>query len=87
MSNQPPPWAASTIEDLNTIKISVAKMDNIEQTVNPIKVKMEVLEIKFTDVDKRVTEVERSSAFIGAKYESQSSEIKCAKVVTKALEK
>ena len=87
MSNQPPPWAASTIEDLNTIKISVAKMDNIEQTVNPIKVKMEVLEIKFTDVDKRVTEVERSSAFIGAKYESQSSEIKCAKDVTKALEK
>ena len=87
MSNQPPPWAASTIEDLNTIKISVAKMDNIEQTVNPIKVKMEVLEIKVTDVDKRVTEVERSSAFIGAKYESQSSEIKYAKYVTKALEK
>jgi len=31
---------------------------------------MEDLEIKVTDVDKRVTEVERSSAFIGAKYES-----------------
>ena len=31
---------------------------------------MEDLEIKVTDVDKRVTEIERSSAFIGAKYES-----------------
>ena len=87
MSNQPPPWAASIIEDLKTIKISVSKIGSIEQTVNSIKVKMEDLEIKVTDVDKRVTEVERSSAFIGAKYESQSSEIKCAKVVTKALEK
>ena len=73
MSNQPPPWAASIIEDLKTIKISLANIGSLEQTeqtVNLIKVKMEDLEIKVTDVDKRVTEVERSSAFIGAKYES-----------------
>jgi len=37
MSNQPPPWAASIIEDLKTIKISVSKIGSIEQTVNSNK--------------------------------------------------
>ncbi|KAH3883189.1 hypothetical protein DPMN_007142 [Dreissena polymorpha] len=42
----PPPWAASLIEDIKNIKQQIAKIDRIEDSVNKITQKVEQLEVK-----------------------------------------
>lgn len=74
MSAQPPPWAISIVEDIKSIKTSVAKIENVEKTVNSISLKLSKLETKVDTIDKRVVDVEAHSTFISGTYEEQSSE-------------
>lgn len=84
-SNQPPTWATSIIDDIKSIKQSVAKIDNVEKTVNKINAKLIDLENKVSDIDKRVSEVETASSYISSKFESNAVELKTAKDQIKTL--
>ena len=57
VSNDPPPW--SMIEDIKNIKTSVARIENVEKTVNSISFKLQNLELKVSTIDNRVQEVEK----------------------------
>lgn len=70
-----PQWASALMEDVKSIKQSVSKLEAVEKTVNLINQKFVDLEVKVSDIDKRVTEVERSCSFVGAQFETNSSEI------------
>jgi hypothetical protein len=77
-----PPWATSIMEDIksmnNLLKISVAKIDNVEKTVNSISTKLTDLEIKVKNIDERVADVEKSQMFVSNQYDEQSVDIKNA---------
>mgnify|MGYP002153692291 FL=1 len=77
VSNDPPPW--SMIEDIKNIKTSVARIENVEKTVNSISIKLRNLEQKVSTIDNRVQEVEKSSSYISDQFESQSADLKTTK--------
>ena len=74
VSGQPPPWA-SIMEDIKSIKISVAKIENVVKTVNSISLKLNELETKVSTIDKRVVDVEKACTFISEKYDQQQNDI------------
>lgn len=86
VSGQPPSWATSIMEDIKTIKISVAKIENVEKTVNSISLKLNELEAKVSTIDKRVVDVEKACTFIGEKYDQQQNDITGVKGEVKLLQ-
>lgn len=86
VSGQPPPWATSIMEDIKIIKISVAKIENVEKTVNSISLKLNELETKVSSIDKRVVEVEKACTFVGEKYDQQQNDIMGVKGEVKKLQ-
>lgn len=54
---EPPSWVLSLMQDVKNIKSTVAKIENVEKTVNSFNPKLKDLEPKVTSIDKRVEEV------------------------------
>ena len=86
-NSQPPPWITVIMDDIKSIKTSVAKIETIEKTVNIINLKMNELESKIQTIEHRVTDVEKATTFINEQYETQSNVIKATKDEVKCLEK
>ena len=84
--SHPPAWVSSLMEDIQTIKSKVEKMDNIEKIVNSVNLKLGELENKVKTIESRVSDVEKYNSFVSEKYESQSQELKTAKESLKNLQ-
>lgn len=83
-SSIPPNWAVSLIEDVKSIKSALPKIDQIEQSVNSIKLQITVMETKVSTLEAKCNDIEKSVSFITDEYDSQKNEIKKSK---KDLEK
>lgn len=83
---EPPPWAVSMMEDIQSIKCTVARIEHVEKTVNSISSKLNDLEIKVSAIDKRVIDVENASAYISNQYDQQSTETKSVKANVKGIQ-
>ena len=75
----PSAWVSSLMEDIQTIKSKVEKIDNIEKIVNSMNLKLGELENKVKSIESRVLDVEKANTFVSEKYDSQSQELKTAK--------
>ena len=81
----PPPWATEIMEDIKTIKKSMAKIDSIEKMVNTITTKVNKLETNVKTIDTRVTETEKSNQFLSDKFEDAKKQLKHADTELKKL--
>ena len=59
-----PPWVAKLLDDMEQVKQKLQGIDKNEKTVNLINSKVSDLELKMGDLDKRLTENEKSCQFI-----------------------
>lgn len=84
-NDTPPQWAIEIMEDLKTIKASVAKIDKIERTVDKINSKVDSLESKVKSIDGRLLETEKSAAFINKEFEESKKVISTTKSEIKTL--
>ena len=78
VSSSPPQWATQIIQDIQSIKASVSKIDNIEKLVHNISKKVDDLETKMKTLDVRVGDCEKSSSFIDSQFEEQKKKLKSA---------
>ena len=74
----PPSWATEIMEDIKSIKSSMAKIDNIEKMVNKMTVKVDTFETKVKAIDTRVNDVEKSNTFLSDTYEDTKTKLKSA---------
>ena len=81
----PPSWMSDLINDVKQIKVSLEKLDKIEQTVNSISLKVTTLETKVNSMDTRVNEVEDSCTFISKENDDRKKELEKAKSEVKTL--
>ena len=81
----PPSWMSDLINDVKQIKVSLEKLDKIEQTVNSISLKVTTLETKVNSMDTRVNEVEDSCTFISKENDDRKKELEKAKSEIKTL--
>ena len=86
MSTQPPDWATQLINDVRTIKTQVSKIEEVQQTVNQICVRIKDLETNVTSIDTRLSTVENSCSFIGNQYDDHKKELDKAKSKLKNLQ-
>ena len=68
------------IQNVNQIKLSMTKLDQIERTVNAINMKVSDLEGKMNSMEPRVSEVEKSCAFISGENDDRKKELERTKV-------
>ena len=81
----PPSWMSDLINDVKQIKLTLQKLDKIEQTVNSISLKVSTLETKVQTMDKTVNDVEQSCKFISKANDDRKSELKKAASEIKTL--
>lgn len=81
----PPGWATELINDVKQIKISLAKLDKIEQTVNMINLKVTELETKVHAMDVRVEGVEKSCTFMSDENDDRKKDLEMARGEIKTL--
>ena len=74
-----PTWMTDLIYDVKQIKVSLQKLDKIEQAVNSI------LETKVNTMDTTVNEVEQSCKFISAENDDRKKELQKAQSEIKTL--
>ena len=82
-----PQWATEIIEDIKSIKQSVAKIDEIETFVNKINLKVEILKLKVIEMIPNVTDVEKSRDFTSEEYEDTKDKFKSSNEDIKRLRK
>lgn len=70
----PPQWATEMMEDIKSIKESVAKIEHSEKFVNKISAKVDKLEIRVHTMDTKVTEVEKSSEYVSNQFEDTKNQ-------------
>lgn len=75
----PPSWATEIMNDMKQIKLSLAKFDQIEKTVNSINAKVSDLEQKVTSMETKVNTVERSCEFMSSENDDRKAELNRAK--------
>ena len=83
--SNPPSWMADLIKDVKEIKLSMAKLDKIEQTVNMISLKVSDLETKVNSMDIKVNDVEDSCKFISSENDDRKKELEKTKTELKSL--
>ena len=71
-----PPWAAKLLDDMDQVKQKLQGIDKIEKTVNLINTKVSGLALKMSDLDKRLTENEKSCQFISNSNEQSKKDLK-----------
>lgn len=81
----PPGWATELINDVKQIKVSLAKLDKIEQTVNMINLKVTELETKVNAIDVRVDGMERSCTFMSDENDDRKKDLEIARGEIKTL--
>ena len=75
----PPTWATELMNDVKQIKLSLGKLDQIEQTVNSINTKVIDLESKVKAMENKVGDVEASCSFISAENDDRKKDLSKAK--------
>ena len=75
----PPSWATEIMNDVKQIKLSLAKLDQIEKTVNSINAKVSDLELKVNNMEAKVNTVERSCEFMSSENDDRKAELNRAK--------
>ncbi|KAH3829634.1 hypothetical protein DPMN_102861 [Dreissena polymorpha] len=85
--SQTPQWAKSLIEDIKSIKLSVAKMDEIEKFLNKLNMKVEWLEQNVKSIEARTKEIESSSQFMNNELEDTRQKIKSTDTEIKNINK
>ena len=83
--SNPPSWMADLITDVKEIKLSMAKLDKIEQTVNMISLEVSDLETKVNSLDIKGNEVEYSCKFISSENNNRKKELEKTKTELKSL--
>ena len=73
------------MEDIKRIRLSVAKINNIENFVHEINKKVETLETKMNEIDTKVTDVEKSTDFVSKEFEDTKAKLKSADEEIKRL--
>ena len=75
LASNPPSWMADLIKAVKEIKLSMAKLDKIEQTVNMISLKVSDLETQVNSMDIKVNKVEDSCKFISSVNDDRKKEL------------
>ncbi|KAH3701581.1 hypothetical protein DPMN_076569 [Dreissena polymorpha] len=84
---QTPQWAKSLIEDIKSIKLSVAKMDEIEKFLNKLNIKEEGLEQNVKSTEARTKEIESASQFMNNELENTKQKINSTDTEIKNMNK
>lgn len=82
-----PQWATQIIDDLQSIKTSVSKIESIEKLVQQIHIKVDDLESKVKTIDNRVGECEASNKFVSDQFEEQKTKLRTADEELKRINK
>lgn len=85
-SSFPTIWARSMMEDIQSIEQSVARIENVEKTVDLINMKLGELEVKVNQIDKRVSDVENAGSNISDQYDRQTTELMSVKGTIKTMQ-
>ncbi|KAH3811514.1 hypothetical protein DPMN_139924 [Dreissena polymorpha] len=65
----PPPWATELMQDIKFIKISVAKLDKLEQLVDRINARVENMENESKMKDTQINDIENALQFTNSEME------------------
>ena len=68
-------WALGVIDDIKTIKLTVPKIDNIENTVVMINQKIAELDTRVSNLETKLNDVERSCNFISDQSDQYKIEL------------
>ena len=74
-TNQPPAWALGIIDDIKTIKLTVPKIDKIENTVVMINQKIAEIDTRVCNLETKLNDVERSCNFISDQSDQHKIEL------------
>ena len=71
----PPSCATEIMNDMKQIKLSLAKLDQIEKTVNSINAKVSDLELKVNSMEAKVNTVKHSCEFMSKENNDRKAEL------------
>lgn len=82
----PPHWAAKMMDDIDIIKTSLPKIEQIEKTVNSTNHKVCKIETKLQQLESKVNEVEAACNFLSNESDQHKKEIDSTKTEIKKNE-
>lgn len=83
----PPAWALPLLDDVKSIKAALPKIDQIEQSVKSMNLKITAFESKLSTLENKIQEIEQSASFMNTAYEEQKGELKETKSEMQKLQK
>ncbi|XP_052778493.1 uncharacterized protein LOC128215930 [Mya arenaria] len=86
-SNAPPPWALEIMSDIKSIKTVIPKIDQIEQALGSIKLKLSAFDERMSSVERKVNDIEKACSFVSEENDSRKTEVNSIQKQVKQIDK